>query len=391
MTPSPLPLERFRVLDLSRVRAGPTAVRQFADWGAQVLMVEPKEQLNDIVGSRNSSDFQNLNRNKRSIALDLKTPEGRKILLALIARSDVLFENFRPDVKYRLGIDFETAQRINPRLVYVSISGFGQSGPYRDRPGLDQVAQGMGGLMSVTGEPGKPPMRSGIAVADSSTGLYAAIGAMTALLEREITGKGRWVRASLLQSQIAMMDFQAARWLVDHEVPEPVGNDHPTAVPMGMYRSSDGYLNVAASGKTLFERFCKVAGCERLLADERFIGSRRKANRKLLRAEIETIVIGKSTAQWVDILNSAGVPCGPVYRMDEVFADPQVEHLKIAQAVDHPRLGTLSLVGQPFALDDETPPLRCAAPDAGQHTAEVLRELGYSDATIGELAERKVI
>lgn len=390
-TTAALPLERFRVLDLTRVRAGPTAVRQFADWGARVVMVEPRADINDIIGARNSSDFQNLNRNKRSIVLDLKTQAGREILLRLVAQSDVLFENFRPDVKHRLGIDYETVHRINPRLVYVSISGFGQDGPYSRRPGLDQVAQGMGGLMSVTGQPGQGPTRAGIAVADSSAGLYAALGAMTALLEREVTGKGRWVRTSLLQAQIAMMDFQAARWLVDGHTPQQVGNDHPTAVPMGLFKSADGVINLAASGKTLFERFCKVADCEFLLRDERFSGSARANNRDALNAEIADIIIRRSTAEWIEALNAAGVPCGPVYRMNEVFADPQVQHLGIATKVTHPRLGELSLVGQPIEVGDVDTAPRQPAPDPGQHSQAVLAELGYSQADIQAFKDSGVI
>ena len=260
-----LPLSRFRVLDLTRVRSGPTAVRQFADWGAQVLMVEAKGVRPVAVGARHGSDFQNLNRNKRSMQLDLKAPEGREIFYRLARDADVLFENFRPDVKHRLGVDFETLRAINPRLVYVSVSGFGQDGPYAKRPGLDQIVQGMGGMMSVTGLPGQGPVRAGIAVADSATGLYAALGAMTALLEREVTGQGRWVRTSLLQAQIAMLDFQAARWLMEGEIAGQAGNDHPTAIPMGLFPSADGVINLAAAGPAMFAAFCKAAGAERLL------------------------------------------------------------------------------------------------------------------------------
>ncbi|MEI7932149.1 MAG: CoA transferase, partial [Alphaproteobacteria bacterium] len=240
MTAPPLPLSRFKVLDLTRVRAGPTATRQFADWGADVVMVESLEGNGDMLGGRDRSDFQNLNRNKRSIALDLKSPAGHAVFLRLAARADVLFENFRPDVKHRLGIDYETLKALNPALVYVSISGYGEDGPYANRPGLDQVIQGIGGLMSVTGLPGQGPVRAGIAAADFSAGLYAALGAMTALLEREATGEGRWVRTSLLQAQVAILDFQAARYLVEGEVAGQAGNDHPTATPMGLFKTADG-------------------------------------------------------------------------------------------------------------------------------------------------------
>jgi formyl-CoA transferase len=388
---SSLPLEKFRVLDLTRVRSGPTAVRQFADWGAKVTMVESLETVNDVLGSRSGSDFQNLNRNKRSIALDLKTQEGREILIKLARQADVLFENFRPDVKFRLGIDFESLHKLNPRLVYVSISGYGQDGPYSNWPGFDQIAQGMGGLMSVTGMPDEGPMRAGIAVADSSAGLYAALGAMTALLERESTGKGRWVRTSLLQAQIAMMDFQAARWLIDQEIPERVGNDHPTIVPMGLFRSADGHINVAPAGKVIFQRFCEITGLNHLLDDERFKGAARKTNRAALNEEVAKVIVQMPSAYWIETLNAAGVPCGPVYRMDEVFADPQVQHLHMAQPVTHPRLGAMQLVGQPIEIDGVDASIRTASPDPGQHTQDILRELGYSVSDIAALKEKQIV
>jgi formyl-CoA transferase len=271
-----LPLARFKVLDLTRARAGPAAVRQFADWGADVLMVEGREPL-ELSGHRDSSDFQNLHRGKRSLSLDLKSQEGREIFYRLVRDADVVFENYRPEVKHRLGVDYETLRAINPRLVYVSISGFGQEGPYRDRPAVDQIVQGMAGLMSVTGLPGQGPVRAGIAVSDCAAGVYGALGAMMALLEREATGEGRWVRTSLLQSLIGLTDFQAARWLTDGEVPDQAGNDHPSMAAMGLFPTADGSVNIAAAGASLFQRFCRAAGAEGLLADPRFADSRARA------------------------------------------------------------------------------------------------------------------
>ena len=385
------PLSRFRVLDLTRARAGPAAVRQFADWGAEVLMIEGPAGF-DLTGQRDSSDFQNLHRGKRSLSLDLKSDEGRAILYRLVETADVLFENYRPDVKHRLKIDFETLHAINPRLVYVSISGFGQDGPYSDRPGVDQIAQGMGGLMSVTGLPGQGPVRAGIAVADCSAGLYAALGAMTALLEREATGKGSWVRTSLLQSLIALSDFQAARWLNDGETPGQTGNDHPTFAPMGLFPTADGVVNICAAGAAMFARFCRVAGAESLMADPRFASSAaRTRNQAALTAEIRALTRLRASAEWIEALNEAGVPCGPVNRMDEVFADPQVVHLGIARDVEHPRLGRLTLVGQPIEISGDDPSPRGAAPDHGADTEAVLGDLGYDAAAIAALRAGGVV
>jgi crotonobetainyl-CoA:carnitine CoA-transferase CaiB-like acyl-CoA transferase len=385
-----LPLERFKVLDLTRARAGPAAVRQFADWGADVLMIEGHSQL-DLSGHRDSSDFQNLHRGKRSLSLDLKSPEGREVFYRLVRDADVLFENYRPDVKHRLGVDYETLRAINPRLVYVSISGFGQEGPYRERPAVDQIVQGMAGLMSITGLPGQGPVRAGIAVSDCAAGVYGALGAMMALLEREATGEGRWVRTSLLQSLIGLTDFQAARWLTDSEVPEQAGNDHPSMTPMGLFPTADGAVNIAAAGASLFGRFCEAAGAEALLADPRFADSKARAvNRDALAEEIRAITRSRSSADWIETLNAHGVPCGPVYRMDEVFADPQVQGLRLSQPVDHPRLGRLSLVGQPIEVDGALPHLT-PAPDRGADTDAVLAGLGYDADAISGLRARGVV
>jgi formyl-CoA transferase len=384
------PLARFKVLDLTHARAGPVAVRQFADWGADVLMVEGRTSAG-LLAHRDGSDFQNLHRGKRSLTLDLKTEEGRAIFHRLAATADVVFENFRPAVKHRLKIDYETLRAINPRLVYVSISGFGQDGPYRDRPSVDQIAQGMAGLMSVTGLPGQGPVRAGAAVADCAAGVYAAQAAMLALLERETTGQGRWVRTSLLQALVALMDFQAARWLVGGEVPGQAGNDHPTLTPMGLVPTADGAVNIAAAGEALFGRFCRAAGAERLLADPRFADQpSRAANQAALAAEVEAITRSRPSAHWIETLNAAGVPCGPVYRMDQVFADPQVASLGLASPVDHPRLGRVSLVGQPIEIEGHTPALT-PAPDRGAHTEAVLAQLGYDGPAIADLRARGVI
>jgi crotonobetainyl-CoA:carnitine CoA-transferase CaiB-like acyl-CoA transferase len=386
-----LPLSRFRVLDLTHARAGPTAVRHFADWGADVLMIENAEG-GALAGQRDGSDFQNLHRGKRSLSLDLKSQEGRAIFYRLVEKADVLFENFRPRVKQRLKIDFETVHAINPRLVVVSISGFGQDGPYEERPAVDQIVQGMSGLMSVTGLPGHGPVRAGIAVSDSSAGIYAALGAVTALLEREVTGEGTWVRTSLLQSLIALSDFQAARWVTDGDIPEQAGNSHPTYAQMGLFPTADGNVNICATGEAMLGRFCTAAHADWLLTDPRFVDeSRRRANATALIAEMSTITRQRSSDEWIEILNAVGVPCGPVYRMDQVFADPQVAHLRIRQPVEHARRGRINLVAQPLAIGESTAAPRSAAPDYGADTDAVLAELGLEPAEIADLRARRVI
>jgi crotonobetainyl-CoA:carnitine CoA-transferase CaiB-like acyl-CoA transferase len=385
-----LPLSRFKVLDLTRVRAGPTAVRQFADWGADVVMVEARSGAG-AVGSRDRSDFQNLHRNKRSLVLDLKSAKGREVFLRLAEKADVLFENYRPAVKRRLGIDYPAMKAINPRLVYVSISGFGEDGPYADRPGLDQIVQGMGGLMSITGLPGQGPVRAGIAVSDSAAGLYAALGAMTALLEREVTGEGRWIRTSLLQAQIAMLDFQAARWLMDGEVPAQAGNDHPTAAPMGLFATADGVINLAVLGQPMFEALCALIGRPGLVHDPRFAPRERARNRAALNAAIEAVTRTRPSAHWIEALNAAGIPCGPVNRIDEVFADPQVRHLRMARSVEHPRLGPIALVGQPIDIDGLDGGPRSAAPDSGAQARGILADYGFVADEVEALAADGVI
>ncbi len=391
-TPGPeLPLARFRVLDLTQARAGPTAVRHFADWGADVVMIE-HQQGEGLTGLRDGSDFQNLHRGKRSLSLDLKSPRGLEIFYRLVETADVLFENFRPRVKDRLQIDFDRLHAINPRLVMVSISGFGQDGPYVERPAVDQIVQGMSGLMSVTGLPGQGPVRAGIAVSDSSSGIYAALGAVTALLQREVTGEGTWVRTSLLQSLIALSDFQTARWLSDGEVPEQAGNSHPTHPQIGLFPTADGNINICATGAAMLARFCDAANSHWLLSDPRFESDAlRSANAGALTAEIAAITRLRPSGEWVEVLNAAGVPCGPVYRMDEVFADPQVAHLDIAQPVDHPRLGRRNLVGQPLDIGDSRAAPRSAAPDYGADSDTVLGELGLAPGEIAELRALRVI
>ena len=389
----PLPLAHIKVIDLTRVRAGPTAVRQLADWGADVIKVEqPGDGGGTMGGTRLGPDFQNLHRNKRSITLNLKSDAGREVFLKLAAEADVVIENYRPDVKHRLGIDYEAVRAINPKIVYASISGFGPDGPYGHLPGFDQVAQGMGGLMSITGLPGQGPVRAGIPVADLSAGLYTALGIMTALLGREHTGTGQWVQCSLLQAQVAMLDFQAERWLLEKEVPPQAGNNHPTGIPTGVFATADGHINIAATGAAIYERFCEVMQSPHWMTDERYAtpGARSK-NRDALNGEIEAITRTQTSAEWIQAFNQAGVPAGYIYSIDEVFDDPQVKHLGMAAPVDHPELGSIDLVAQPIKLSETPFEIRTATPDLGAHTESVLKELGYDDDAIETMRAQAVI
>jgi len=388
-------LSRFRVIDLTQVRAGPTCVKQLADFGADVIRVEPppggpREPL--VTGERDGADMQNLHRNKRSLTLNLKTADGRAILGKLVETADVVVENYRPDVKYRLGVDYESLAAINPRVVLASISGFGQDGPYRDRPGFDQIAQGMSGMMSVTGKPGEGPMRAGAAIDDMAAGLYAALGVLTALLEREASGRGQWVQSSLLHAGIALMDFQAARYLIGGEVPGQVGNDHPTSMPTSAYPTADGHINVAAAGQAMWRKLCEAVRRPDLLEREEFAtGPGRSANRSALNAELARIFSSAPSDEWIERLNAAGIPCGPILSVDKVFADPQVQHLGIATPVQHPTLGEIRVIGQAATLSRTPARLTSALPAAGAHNDEILGELGYPAQRIAQWRSEGVI
>ena len=388
-------LSHIRVIDLTRVRSGPTAVRQLADWGADVIKVEAPESVEPdgaLGASRHTSDFQNLHRNKRSITLNLKQPEAIEILMKLVETSDVVVENFRPDVKERLGVDYESLKSRNPKIILASISGFGQDGPYAKRPGFDQIAQGMGGLMSITGAPGEGPMRVGIPVADLTAGLFCAMGIQTALLEREKSGLGQWVNTSLLQAQIFMLDFQAARWLSENHVAGQAGNNHPTSVPTGVFKTSDGSINLAVAGETIWKRFVEaVDKGEWLEMDEFKNAKERLKNRDYLNKLIEEVTITKTSDEWVEKLEKVGVPCGPINSIDKVFDDPQVKHLGIAQSIDTIPFGQTQLVGQPFNLSRSPSIMKQRPPEKGEHNEDVLLDLGYSSEELDELKSQNII
>jgi crotonobetainyl-CoA:carnitine CoA-transferase CaiB-like acyl-CoA transferase len=388
-------LARLRILDLTRVRAGPTCVKQFADFGADVIKIEspPGVDPNENMGGpRDGFDMQNLHRNKRSMTLNLKTPEGREVFARLAETADVVVENYRPDVKFRLGIDYESLKKLNRRIILASISGFGQDGPYAARPGFDQIAQGMTGLRGVTGERGGTPMRSGAAIADVAAGLYAALGIFTALMEREVSGEGQWVQSSLLQAGIGLLDFQAARYTMSGEVPELIGNDHPTSMPTSAYKTADGHINVACSGDGMWTRLCNVLGRSDWLALADFKdGASRSRNRAKLNELLNGEFAKQGSTHWVETLNKAGVPCGPIYRMNEVFADPQVQHLGAVSEVKHPRLGSLRILSQAVKLSRTAARVAAPTPELGQHTEEILEELNYSKNEIEMLKGKKAI
>jgi len=388
-------LSRFTVLDLTRIRSGPTCVRQLADWGANVIKIDA---LSDDAGAeqpggpRQGSDFQNLHRNKRAMTLNLKDPRGLTVFKRLVEDADVVVENFRPDVKARLGIDYESLKAINPGIVYSSISGFGQDGPYHKRPGFDQIAQGMGGLMSITGAPGEGPMRVGIPVADLTAGLFCALGILTALLERDVSGQGQWVQTSLLQAQVFMLDFQASRWLMEGDVPQQAGNNHPTSIPTGVFKTSDGYINIATTGGKIWERCAQAIGAPELITNADYAtGPARSKRRDALNAEIERRTEQNTTAHWVETLNAAGVPCGPIYSIDQMFDDAQVKHLGLAQDVPNDQNRKITLVSQPFTLSRTPSRMAARPPEFGEQTEEILAEFGFSPDEITALRDAKVV
>jgi formyl-CoA transferase len=393
--PASSALSHIRVLDLTRARSGPTAVRQLADWGADVIKIEPPESIDPdgaLGSARHTPDFQNLHRNKRSLTINLKEPDGLKLFLRLAATADVVVENFRPDVKTRLGIDYEALQTVNPGIILASISGFGQTGPYAKRPGFDQIAQGMGGLMSITGEPGRGPMRVGIPIADLCTGLFCALGILTALIERDKSGEGQWLHSSLLQSQLFMLDFQAARWLMGQEVAPQVGNDHPTNLPTGLFKTSDGAVNISAAGDNIFGRLARELGYDEWIDDPEFAhNDARQRNRNKLNALIQEKFLQKTSAEWVEQLSEAGVPCGPAYAIDQAFEDPQVKHLGIAQPVSSVPFGETHCVGQPVQLTRTPTGRPTQTPERGEQTEEILSDLGLAAEDIADLRDRNII
>ena len=391
------PLEHIRVLDLTHARAGPSAVRLLADWGADVIKIEvpaAARRGNSIGGDRHGPDEQNLHRNKRSLTLDLKNPRGHALFMRLAEGADVVVENFKADVKHRLGVDYESVKAVNPAVIYASISGFGQSGPYSSRAGVDQIVQGMSGLMSITGPPDSGPWRVGIAISDTSAGMFLGQGILLALLHRERTGEGQWVHTSLFEAMLNKLDFQAARYTMNGEVPRQQGNDHPYLIPMGAFHCKDGLVNIAASGGRLWKRFCEAVGAEELLRRPEYATPRGRVERKAaLNAEIEAVTARFTTAELVRKLNAVGVPCGPINDIGQAFEDEHAQHLGMAKAAPHPELGDVNLVRSPINLSafPRSERFDRAAPDPGADSDTILGELGCGRSEIESLRADGVI
>ena len=395
---SELPLSKYTVLDLTIARAGPSAVRLLADWGANVIKIEPPPGPGrtpaNVTGARHGPDEQNMHRNKRGLTIDLKNPDGNKLFMDLVKKADVVAENFRADVKHRLGIDYESVRKVNPKIIYASISGFGQQGPYSDRPGVDQIVQGTCGLMSVTGHPGQGPVRAGIAISDTAAGMFLGQGILLALLHRELTGAGQWVHTSLLESMLCKIDFQGARYTMSHDVPKQQGNDHPVIVPMGTFESKDGLVNIAANSEKMFVNLCTVTGAEHILENPTFSDAgKRREHKADLKEEVNEATRKFTTAELVEKLNAVGVPCGPIYDIGEAFEDPQAKYLHMTKVAHHKDLGDVEVIRSPINLSlfPHDTEFHHAAPDPGENRAEVLREFGYDDRQIDRLTEAGAI
>jgi formyl-CoA transferase len=394
-----LPLEKLKVLDLTQVMAGPFCCQVLADMGADVTKIEPPEtgdQTRRSLGFRSKGEdtaaFLAINRNKKSMTLNLKENEAREIFYRLAREADVVVENFRPGVTTKLGVDYETLKEINPRIIYASVSGFGQTGPYATRPGYDLIAQGMSGVMSVTGEPGGAPAKCGVPIGDLSAGLFCAFGILAAYIAREETGRGQYVDTSLFEGPLAFSIWETAELWATGRIPQPFGSAHRLTAPYQALRTRDGYINVGANNQRLWARLCKAIGREELIEDERFeTNPDRMANRAELVEELERTLEEKDTDEWMEILLEAGFPAAPIYNYKQVFEDPHTHAREMMVEVEHPVEGTVKVLGIPVKLSETPGKIRRPAPLLGEQTEETLMGLGYSKEEIADLRERKVI
>jgi len=391
-------LKGIKVLDLTRALAGPYCTMLLADYGAEVIKVELPGTGDDTRGwgppfvQGESAYFMSINRNKKSLSLDMKNPKSKDILERMIKQSDVIVENFRPGAADRLGLGYEQVKKINPKIIYCSISGFGQDGPYRELPGFDQTLQGMGGMMSITGEPDGPPMKVGVAIADISGGMFAAFGIMLALFHRQKTGTGQWVDTSLLDSQIAWLTYRAGEFFASGKIPEKVGSGHPMIVPYQAFKAKDEYINIAVGNDQLWKKFCKVINMENIMDDPKFAtNAKRVENRKELIGILQKVIETKTGAEWLKLLEDAGIPAGPIYTLDKLFADPQVLHRKMMIELQHPKAGRIKVTGVPVKLSETPGEISAPPPLLGQHNKEVLKDLGYSTEEIEKFIADKVV
>ena len=391
-----MPLAHIKILDLTRFVAGPFCTQLLGDMGAEVIKIESPDRGDETryqaaVVNGESWYFAGLNRNKKSLTLDLKSKEGKEIFRRLAREVDVVVENFRPGVMRNFGFDYENLSKINPRLIYCGISGFGKDGPYALRPAFDFIAQGLSGFMSITGFPDREPVRTGIPISDSVAGIYAAFGILAAVVAREKTGRGQEVQTSLVDAMVSIMSYLSAEYFSSGKIPQRFGNDHPVLCPYGTFPAADGYINVAPSGEHMWERLAQALGLTDLARDPRFQSNAlRRQNREELNRRVSEVTSRKPMAEWIEFLNKEGVPCGPIHNLGQALEDPQIQHQKMVLTVEQPT-GKMRILGFPVKLSETPAELRRPAPKFGEHTGEILAGIGFSENQVQEFKRKGAI